>query len=77
MRILLLGKNGQVGWELGRALAPLGEVMAVDTPEIDFLDLKALREFTLEAKPDLIVHDAELFSFTRQSQDGQVEIASP
>lgn len=58
MRILLLGKNGQVGWELGFALAPLGEVMAVDTPEVDFLNLNALREFTLEAKPDLIVNAA-------------------
>jgi nucleoside-diphosphate-sugar epimerase len=30
MKILLLGKNGQVGWELQRALAPLGEVVACD-----------------------------------------------
>jgi dTDP-4-dehydrorhamnose reductase len=30
MKILLLGKNGQVGWELQRSLAPLGEVLALD-----------------------------------------------
>lgn len=30
MKIVLLGKNGQVGWELQRALAPLGEVIALD-----------------------------------------------
>ena len=30
MKILLLGKNGQVGWELQRALAPLGDVVALD-----------------------------------------------
>ncbi len=30
MKILLLGKNGQVGWELQRALAPLGELVALD-----------------------------------------------
>ena len=30
MKILLFGKNGQVGWELQRALAPLGEVIALD-----------------------------------------------
>jgi len=58
MRILLYGKNGQVGWELQRALAPLGEVIAVDRPEVDFTDLKGLREFTLEVKPDLIVNAA-------------------
>ena len=30
MKILLLGKNGQVGWELQRSLAPLGQVVALD-----------------------------------------------
>jgi dTDP-4-dehydrorhamnose reductase len=30
MKILLLGKNGQVGWELQRALAPLGDLVACD-----------------------------------------------
>lgn len=58
MRILLFGKNGQVGWELQRSLATLGEVVAVDFPEIDFMDPKGLREFTLAAKPDLIVNAA-------------------
>jgi len=58
MRILLFGKNGQVGWELGRTLASLGEVRAVDYPEVDFIDLAALRVFTLEAQPDLIVNAA-------------------
>ena len=32
MKILLLGKNGQVGWELQRSLAPLGEVLAQEIP---------------------------------------------
>ena len=30
MKILLLGKNGQVGWQLQRALAPLGEIVALE-----------------------------------------------
>ena len=30
MKILLLGKNGQVGWELQRSLAPLGDLVALD-----------------------------------------------
>jgi dTDP-4-dehydrorhamnose reductase len=58
MRILLFGKDGQIGWELQRTLAPLGEVLAVDRPEVDFMDLEGLRKFTLEAKPDLIVNAA-------------------
>lgn len=35
MKILLLGKNGQVGWELQRSLAPLGEVLALDQHSTD------------------------------------------
>lgn len=58
MRILLFGKNGQVGWELQRTLAPLGELIAVDFPEIDFQDFQGLRKYTLEIKPNLIVNAA-------------------
>ncbi len=36
MKILLFGKNGQVGWELQRALAPLGEVIALERDSADF-----------------------------------------
>ena len=38
MKILLLGKNGQVGWQLQRALAPLGEVMAWGRAACDVAD---------------------------------------
>lgn len=36
MKILLLGKNGQVGWELQRSLAPLGDVLALDRHSTDY-----------------------------------------
>lgn len=36
MNILLLGKNGQVGWELQRSLAPLGSVLALDSKSSDY-----------------------------------------
>ena len=36
MHILLFGKNGQVGWELQRALAPLGHITAVDFDSTDY-----------------------------------------
>ena len=58
MRILLFGKTGQVGWELQRSLSPLGDVIAVGRKDADFLDLKGLRAFTLEVRPDLIVNAA-------------------
>ena len=72
MKILLFGKNGQVGWELRRTLAPLGEVDAVDYPEVDFLDLAALRVFALEAKPDLIVNAAAYTAVDQAESEPEV-----
>ncbi|AJE22094.1 dTDP-4-dehydrorhamnose reductase [Azotobacter chroococcum] len=63
MRILLLGKNGQVGWELQRALAPLGELVALDRHGErglcgDLADLDALAATVREIAPDAIVNAA-------------------
>jgi dTDP-4-dehydrorhamnose reductase len=58
MKILLIGKNGQVGWELRRTLAPLAEVVAVDYPEINFTDAPALRQFVAGMRPDVVVNAA-------------------
>jgi len=58
MRILLLGKNGQVGWELQRTLAPLGEVFASDYPEIDLGKSMAIRSLVRGVKPQVIVNAA-------------------
>ena len=55
-KILLLGKNGQVGWELQRTLAPLGQVWALDYPEIDFAEGAALRKLVLEHQPQILVN---------------------
>jgi len=54
MRILLLGKNGQLGWELHRCLSPLGELIAVDYPEINLTDLGNVHQTILQYKPDVI-----------------------
>ncbi|PTU01014.1 dTDP-4-dehydrorhamnose reductase [Pseudomonas sp. HMWF031] len=63
MKILLLGKNGQVGWELQRSLAPLGDLVALDRYVVDGLcgdlsDLDALRRTIRQVKPDFIVNAA-------------------
>ena len=58
MKILLLGKNGQVGWELRRTLAPLAEVTAVDYPEINFADTPALRRLVAGTRPAVVVNAA-------------------
>jgi dTDP-4-dehydrorhamnose reductase len=56
VRILLLGNTGQLGWELERCLAPLGDLTAIDYPEIDLVDFDATRKIVRAAKPDLIVN---------------------
>jgi dTDP-4-dehydrorhamnose reductase len=61
MKILLLGKNGQVGWELQRALAPLGDVVALDrrtTPAADLSDPESLAAIVRDVRPDAIVNAA-------------------
>ena len=63
MKILLLGKNGQVGWELQRSLAPLGELIALDRAGEDGLcgdltDLEGLRRTISIAKPNIIINAA-------------------
>lgn len=58
MKILLTGRNGQVGWELERALPAMGEVVATDRATLDLADLDAVRRKVRELKPDVIVNAA-------------------
>lgn len=58
MKILLTGKNGQVGFELQRALAPLGEIVAVDQADCNLADEATLRRLVSETRPDIIVNPA-------------------
>ena len=58
MRILLTGRNGQVGWELERTLPALGEVMATDRSMLDLNDNDAIRRVVREVRPDVIVNAA-------------------
>lgn len=63
MKILLLGKNGQVGWELQRALGPLGELVACDFDsagelKADFAQPQSLAALVRRVRPDAIVNAA-------------------
>lgn len=58
MKILLTGVNGQVGWELQRTLAPLGEVIAADRSLLDLADTGCIRRTVAAIAPDLIVSPA-------------------
>lgn len=62
MKILLFGKSGQVGWELQRSLAPLGELIALDTKSKnycgDFNNLEGIANTIRAIAPDVIVNAA-------------------
>ncbi|KRV73424.1 dTDP-4-dehydrorhamnose reductase [Pseudomonas citronellolis] len=55
-KILLLGANGQVGWELQRALAPLAQLVVCDRQRADLSDLAGLARLVAEERPDVIVN---------------------
>jgi dTDP-4-dehydrorhamnose reductase len=57
-KILQIGTKGQLGWELLRTCAPLGEVVALDYPDVDLSDSAGLRELVRNVKPDIIINAA-------------------
>ncbi len=78
LKILLLGKNGQVGWELQRSLAPLGEVLALDRRSTGYCgDLSKpdqLAQTVLAYKPDFIVNAAAHTAVDKA--ESEVDLAS-
>lgn len=58
MKILLLGKNGQLGWEVQRTLAPLGDVFALASNELDITQFDKLRITIREIQPQIILNAA-------------------
>src|SRR5437016_12607657 len=58
MRVLLLGKDGQLGWELLRALGPLGEVIAPGRADLDLSYPQDIRRAVRAARPTVIVNAA-------------------
>jgi dTDP-4-dehydrorhamnose reductase len=86
MKILLFGKNGQVGWELQRGLAPLGDVIALDRQGADGLcgdlsDLKGLERTVREVRPDVIVNAAAYTAVDKAESDAalasRVNVVAP
>jgi NAD(P)-dependent dehydrogenase (short-subunit alcohol dehydrogenase family) len=69
MKILLTGKNGQVGFELRRALAPLGEIVAVDMAECDLSNADAIRSLVREVAPQVIVNPAAYTAVDKAETD--------
>jgi dTDP-4-dehydrorhamnose reductase len=74
LRILLTGRNGQVGWELERTLPALGEVIATDRQTLNLGDVEAIRRAVREAKPDLIVNAAAYTAVDRAETERDAAI---
>lgn len=69
LKILLLGKNGQVGWELQRALSPLGELRACDRSEANLDDPESLRQLVRDYAPNIIVNAAAYTAVDKAESD--------
>lgn len=77
MKILLFGKNGQVGWELQRSLMPLGEVVAVGVEGKmglcgDFSNPQGLTQTVRAVKPDVIVNAAAYTAVDRAESEPEL-----
>ena len=56
MKIVLFGKDGQLGWELQRTLPVLGEVISLGRSEVDVSDLGSIEQTLKELKPNLVIN---------------------
>jgi len=68
-KLLLFGANGQVGWELQRSLAWLGDVVPVDRAKVDLRDAQAVRACIEQARPQAIVNAAAYTAVDRAESE--------
>ena len=69
MKILLTGKNGQIGWELAHALAPLGEVIAFDRGGLDLAVPDQIVGAVRSVRPDVLVNAAAYTAVDRAESE--------
>jgi dTDP-4-dehydrorhamnose reductase len=81
MNILLIGKNGQVGFELHRSLSCIGYVIATDRSDLDLTNNENISTFIQKAKPDIIVNAAAYTAVdkaeTEQELAYQINVTAP
>lgn len=74
-RLLLLGRDGNVGWELQRSLAPLGELIAHGRDTCDLSHGAALRDIVDSVRPDVIVNAGAYTAVDRAEQEADAAAA--
>jgi len=72
MKILLFGKMGQLGWELNRSLVTLGEMTAVDYPQVDFGNPDSIRSQVRNVCPDVIVNAAAYTAVDKAEEEQEL-----
>ncbi len=75
MRILLIGKNGQIGWELQKQLARLGEITATGSQELDLCDADQIRQIVNDISPDLIINAAAYTAVDKAEEEPDLAMA--
>lgn len=75
MKILLLGKTGQIGWELRRVLAPLGNVLAPGREAVDLAAPATLSDAVGASRPDIVVNAAAYTAVDRAESEPQAAFA--
>ena len=74
-RILIFGRMGQVGWELRHKLACLGDVVAVEYPDVDFTKPDSLRSVVRAQKPTVIVNAAAYTAVDKAEAEPELAMA--
>ena len=79
-RLLLLGSDGQVGWELCRTLAPVGQVIAASLegrhgPAVDLADAASVRRLFAETGPDAVINAAAYTAVDRAENEPELAMA--
>lgn len=75
MRILLIGKDGQIGWELQRELKGLGEITATGKQELDLCDTDRIRQTVRDIRPDLIINAAAYTAVDKAEKEPDLAMA--
>lgn len=75
MRILLLGKIGQLGWELQRCLGSLGDVVALDYPEIDLRQPSTVAEVIRNVSPQVVINATAYTAVDKAESEPELAMA--
>jgi len=73
--ILLFGKRGQLGWELNRTLLTLGNVIALDFPDIDLSNPDCLKPIIEEIQPNVIINATAYTAVDKAETESELAMA--